>query len=90
LQDSQFQLSQKSERSNRDGGDEFKKMLDQKISENFSLKEIIDNQRKEIANFKKKLQAQDDLLVNKQIEISSLNEEIKGQYQWQQKLKRQE
>jgi len=52
-------------------------MIDSKVQENFTLKDIIDGLRKELDKQKKRIASQDDHFINKQIEIDSLNEEIK-------------
>ena len=63
--------------STQDTSIDTKKMIDSKVQENFTLKDIIDGLRKELDKQKKRIASQDDHFINKQMEIDSLNEEIK-------------
>ena len=55
-----------------------KEIVNQKIQENYSLKQIIDQQRAEMDKMRKKLVAQEDKFTNKNIELDQLNEELKN------------
>lgn len=55
--------------SPKEAGEDVKRMMDHKIQENFSLKDIIDGLRKETDKQKKRILSQDDMYINKQIEI---------------------
>lgn len=84
IEDLKAQISEKEqtiEKMPKHSEDQIRKQIDitnVKIQENFSLKNVIDQQKSEFDKMKKKFEAAQDLQINKQTEMDQLQKEYKA------------